>query len=128
MKKLKYGGIVLLYCLVCVLPLYAQKAFLYETLTIPSGTTTATVGTSTIQGSAMDAYGNWKALYTIEGGSVRARWDSGTTTVTSASGHKLVDGDVLSLDNLSDIRNFRVIQTGSASTQVCITYSRGVSK
>jgi hypothetical protein len=95
---------------------------------VPPGTSTPTVGTSTIQSSTMDAYDNWKALYSVEGGSVRVRFDAGTSTISTTVGHKLVDGDMLTLDNLSDIRSFRTVQTGSTTTTIHVTYSRGVSK
>lgn len=127
MGKLKYAVIVIICCLLSA-PLYAQKAVLFEMISVPGGTSTPTLGTSTMQAAAMDAYGYWKAVYTVEGGPVRVRFDAGTTTVTTSSGHKLVDGDILVLDSLSDIRNFRTVQTGSVSTQLHVTYERSVTK
>lgn len=104
------------------------KAFLYEKIDIPGGSATPSVGTSTLQASSMDAYRYWRATYSVEGGSIRFRIDSGTTTVSATDGHLANGGDIIVLDTLSDIRNMRMVQTGSTTTSVQVTYERGISE
>ena len=106
---------------------YVGSAHLFETITVPGGTTTVTRGTSTVRLADASRYANWKAMYTISGGPIGFRFDSGATSLGTSSCHVAYDGDVIVLDSLSDIQNFTCAQMGSASTSLSITYSRGHS-
>lgn len=58
----------------------------------------------------------YKTMFTLEGNSIRIRYDYGTSTISATSGHKMIDGDVFFLDNLEDIKSFRCIQTTTGTS------------
>ena len=60
-----------------------------------------------------------KAFLTLETAQIRFTLDG--TTVTSSVGHLMEVGQILTLENPDEIRNFRAIRTGSSGT-LKVTY------
>lgn len=98
------------------------KNYWYESLS--PGTTVAVSGTTTFSGTAFKKYvgtkiyGYIKAVYSIETLPVRVRWDG--VSPTSDEGLYLAVNDVLVLESIEDIRNFKVIGTEGTATTKCI--------
>ena len=64
-----------------------------------------------------------KGVYvTVETAEVRFRLDG--TNPTSTVGHLLQVGDILRLDNISDMANARFIRTGATSGLLMVSYLR----
>lgn len=90
------------------------ETLLYESITV--GTSSAKTGTSTLSASVYDSYRSIEALYTIETNNVRYRTDG--TAPTTTEGILLYVGDVLTVEGITDIRNFKVIgETGTATVK-----------
>jgi len=89
--------------------LYAP--FAYESVTVTNTSTTLTASTY------LNAS---RAFMTVETAAVRYRVDGAAPT--SAEGHLLNIGDVLTLIGLQTIRNFKAIRTGATSGVLKVTY------
>ena len=61
-----------------------------------------------------------KAFITAEGGDMRYRLDG--QDPTASTGHLLVDSNLLRLDEIVLIRNFRVIQSAVDSGKLTVSY------
>lgn len=81
------------------------KTLLYESIEV--GTSSAKTGTSTLNASVYDSYRSIEALYAVESNNVRYRTDGIAPTTTE--GILLYVGDVLIVEGITDIRNFKVI-------------------
>lgn len=62
------------------------------------------------------------ALITVETASLR--WLSDGTAPTSTTGNNATPGDVIRLENPSELFNFRAIRTGTTSAVIQVTYYR----
>lgn len=60
------------------------------------------------------------ALITVE--TATLRWLSDGTASTSTTGNLAYSGDVIRLENPSELWNFRAIRTGSTSATIQVTY------
>ncbi len=110
MKKLILGGIFSFLC--CSIAHAAIETFLYESIEV--GTSSAKSGTSTINSSVYDSYRSIKALYAVESNNVRYRTDG--TAPTTTEGILLYVGDILQIEGIKKIRNFKVIGTIGTAT------------
>lgn len=91
------------------------ETLLYESISV--GTSTAQTGTSTLSASVYDSYRSIKALYAVETNNVRYRTDG--TAPTTTEGILLYVGDVLMVEGITKIRNFKTIgTTGTATIKV----------
>lgn len=104
-----------------VVPNGAKPTYTFEKITVSStaiGITTTLVNRpSTTEGQSRSAE---YALVTVETDSIRYRTDG--TNPDSTTGHLLVAGDVLELDNYDDIRRFKAIRvTTDATIQVSLS-------
>lgn len=61
------------------------------------------------------------AFITVETAEIRFMYDPGTT-VTSSEGHLAEPGDIIELQSISQLRNFRAIRTGIISATLKVTY------
>lgn len=61
-----------------------------------------------------------KAFVTAEGGEMRYRIDG--QDPTAATGHLLVDSNLLKLEDIYSIRNFRVIQSSVDAGKLTVSY------
>lgn len=96
-----------------------METFLYES--ISAGTSTAQTGTSTLSAAVYDSYRSIKALYAVETNNVRYRCDGSAPTTTE--GILLYVGDVLTIEGIKDVRNFKVIGTTGTAT-IKVQYER----
>lgn len=98
-----------------------KPTYTFEKITVSS---TAIGITSTLVNKPSTTNGQSRtaefALITVETDSIRYRTDG--TNPDSTTGHLLVAGDALTLDNLDDIRRFRAIRvTTDATIQVSLS-------
>lgn len=95
-------------------------AYLFET--IPVGTSTPAVGTSTLSSAVFDNYNYVEGFYSFQGSGVTLlyRFDGGT--VTANNSHKLSDGQAIKLKNIKDMRRVQFLASGGVGT-VSATYS-----
>lgn len=96
----------------------AAETFLYESIIVGTQTVSSTAIT-TINNAA---YPNIVGFYTVETGNVRFRTDG--TAPTATEGHLLYIGDVLTIEGLTDILNFKAISTTSGTSTLRISYKR----
>jgi hypothetical protein len=61
------------------------------------------------------------AFLSVEGYEIRYMHDPGTA-VTSSEGHLAEPGDIIELQSISQVRNFRAIRTGANSATLRVTY------
>lgn len=94
------------------------ETFLYESIIVGTQTVSSTAIT-TIDNAA---YPNIVGFYTVETGNIRFRTDGAAPT--AAEGHLLYLGDVLIIEGLTDIRNFKAISTTSGTSTLRISYKR----
>lgn len=98
----------------------AQPACGFETLTVSSVSKALTASVYSTFESTNNTHIDAKiATITTETNSIRVRFDG--SAPTSAVGHLIPAGTSLELQSLSQIRNFRVIATGSDAT-ITVTY------
>lgn len=94
------------------------RNYWYETMSV--GSATSTNGTSTFGAAAYDkylaesTYGRIVAHYHPETLPIRYRFDG--TAPTTTEGFLLYVGDILVLDQIESIRNFKAIGIGGTST------------
>lgn len=91
----------------------ARAAFAYEAVTVTS-LAVAELTAATYDGAI-------EAMISVESNPVRARWDG--VAPTTATGHLLQQGDIVTLYTHDDIVDFQAIAVGSSSV-LTITYSR----
>lgn len=94
------------------------ETFLYESIIVG----TQTVSSTAIVAIDNAAYPNIVGIYTVETGNLRFRTDG--TAPTATEGHLLYIGDVLVVEGLTDIRNFKAISTTSGTSTLRISYKR----
>lgn len=113
-------NIVLLFLAILILMgrVATAETFLYESLVVGTQTVSSTAIT-TIDNAA---YPNIVGFYTVETGNIRFRTDGAAPT--AAEGHLLYLGDVLIIEGLTDIRNFKAISTTSGTSTLRISYKR----
>lgn len=98
----------------------------YESMSV--GTSAAVSGTSTFAGASYNryagtgVYGGVTANYHIETFPVRVRYDG--VAPTASEGVLLLVGDILTLDYIEDIRNFKAIGIDGTSTIKVVYYER----
>lgn len=117
MKKIFQSILFISLFFVSIINVVSAETFFHEKITVGD----TAVGPSVNAGD-LTTYTQVAAIITVEGGSVRCLWE-GTTPTTSA-GHLINEGDVIILDNLSDILRFRAIRTGVTTTIITISYKR----
>ena len=94
------------------------SAQLHEVISV--GTSTASSGTSTLEGTQYDAASYFEAFYSFQGaGACYFRFDGGTPTTNS---HVLANNGALELDNIKDARRVKFLSTVAAGT-ITATYS-----
>jgi len=92
-------------------------AYDYEQLTVSTGVQVLTPSKyAEVNGGATDAF------ITLNGGNIRYRYDNGTPS--STVGHVLLDGGILVLKGQNQMSQFKCIQTGSASSEISVSYER----
>ena len=63
-----------------------------------------------------------KVICTVEDAPIRVRWDSAAANVSTIVGHLLNIGDILELEGITDIQNFRTIASTATSASLKVTY------
>jgi len=94
-----------------------SEAFDFEQVTVDNTAGGVALTAETYEGAT-------RAFITIEGTDgiqIRYRMDGGAPTTTV--GHLAYVGDVLMLESVSDIANFRAIRTADTSVTLSVTYS-----
>lgn len=79
-----------------------------------------TVSTTAIGLTAAKSQAAVAAEITVENGPVRFRTDG--TAATATVGHLLSDGDVLYLDNISDMTSLSMIRDGATDGDISVSY------
>lgn len=81
---------------------------------------TITVSTSAVSLTSADVQGAVAAEITVENGPIRFRTDG--SDPTASVGHLLSDGDVLFLDNISDMTALSMIRDASTDGDITVSY------
>ena len=91
--------------------------YAYEQLTVTTGVQVLTPAKyATTNGGATDAF------VTLNGGNIRYTYDG--TTPSGTVGHVLLDGGILVLKGQNQMSQFKCYQTGSAGSEISVTYER----
>jgi hypothetical protein len=102
-----------------------MRVIAFETITVDDSVKTLTLANydpETLNGPGVIGAAPG-ALITAEGGDMRYRFDG--VDPTTAIGHLLKTGDIQKFKDLTVLKNFRVIRTGSTSGILQITYFNG---
>jgi hypothetical protein len=92
-------------------------AFEYEQLSVSTSIQVLTPSKyADSSGGATDAF------LTLNGGNIRYTYDS--TSPSGTVGHVLLDGGILVLKGQNQMSNFKCYQTGSAGSEISVTYER----
>jgi hypothetical protein len=91
--------------------------YAYEQLTVTTAVQVLTPSKyAEVKGGATDAF------LTLNGGNVRYTYDG--TTPSGTVGHVLLDGGILVLKGQNQMSNFKCYQTGSAGSEISVSYER----
>ena len=104
-----------------VIPISGQDlvAFNHESITVADAAIGFTAGTITPAAPDRPAH---RALVTAETAQMRYTYDS--TTPSPTVGHLLEVGDVLEIEGISNVSNFRAIRVGATSGNLRCTFER----
>jgi hypothetical protein len=91
----------------------------YEQLTVTTGVQVLTPAKYTAQSGFAGAS---EAFLTLNGGNIRYKYNGGTPS--STEGHVLLDGGILVLKGQQQMKDFKCIRTGSADSEISVTYER----
>lgn len=94
-------------------------AFAFESITVSTAVKTVTVATAFPSGTP----GARAALCTTEADSIRYRYDGGADP-SSTVGHSVASGATLTIYGSNNIRNLKMIRSGSGDATVRCTYAR----
>lgn len=65
------------------------------------------------------------ALITIEDAGIRVRFDAGTPVDLSDTGHSFAAGTSITLESITQIKNFRAVRVGGTDAVINVTYFEG---
>lgn len=110
MKKIIFG---LVLTLLCSSVAHAErKTVYYESIAV--GTVTAKELSSSLDATVYDAYRAVRGVITVEDNNIRFRLDG--TSPTTTEGLIAYVGDLITIDGITDCRNFQAISTTGTAT------------